>query len=65
MGIDTRIFTEDELDGLQPIHDALGPRAAYRAFFNIDSLAPISTGDVEDFAVAFYTQWNSRFGTRY
>ena len=39
-----------------------GPRAAYRAWYEITDETPISTQDVECFSGIFMTEYNNRFG---
>jgi len=60
-------FTHGELDYLQAMVDnnEFGVRDAYRFYHNLDLDAVIATVDVEDFAIAFYTQYNKTFGVRY
>ena len=62
-------FDDQQLDYLQKVHDASGPRCAYAFYLGRDNFmtqtSDIETTDVEDFCIEFYTQYNSRFGTRY
>jgi hypothetical protein len=46
-------------------NNEFGVRDAYRFYHNLDLDAVIETVDVEDFAIAFYTQYNKTFGVRY
>ena len=63
----TYTFSHGELDYLQALVDdsPFGVRDAYRFYHNLDPDAEINTTDVEDFAIAFYTQYNRTFGMRY
>jgi len=54
-------FTHEQLMNIYRTHQRSGPREAYREFHN-DYSGDVRTLDVEDFAIAFYTQYNSRFG---
>ena len=60
-------FSNAELDQIQEDHDSEigGARYAYRIFHDINSDVPVTTEQVEDFCVAFYSQYNARFGERY
>lgn len=57
-------FAEETLQDLRRIHDAseFGPRDLYRY---VHRREPTSVRAVEDLAIAFYTQYNRRFGERY
>jgi hypothetical protein len=46
-------------------NNEFGVRDAYRFYHGLDPDAVIATTDVEDFAIAFYTQYNRTFGMRY
>ena len=62
-------FEDQQLDYIQMIHDASGPRCAYAFYLGRDNYmtetSSLKTNDVEDFCIEFYTQYNERFGTRY
>ena len=61
-------FTRQQLEY---IHDVMelngefGPRAAFRFFHNFPESTAITTPEVEDFAVAFMSQYNAMFGETY
>ena len=60
-------FTEVQL---KIIHDFMelspwGPRDAYCWFKGLKSTESVRTGEVEDFACAFYTQYNRTYGRTY
>lgn len=57
-------FTDETLQDLRHIHDAseFGPRDIYR---HVHRREPQHVRAVEDLAIAFYTQYNRRFGERY
>jgi hypothetical protein len=63
--------TDKELDYLQIIFDGPcgGPRSAYAFSLGrkdyMTNTADLDTTEVEDFAIAFYTEYNNRFGRRY
>jgi len=63
----TYTFSHGELDYLQDLVDnnPFGVRDAYRFYHGLDPDAVIETIAVEDFAIAFYTQYNKTFGMRY
>jgi len=63
----TYTFSHGELDYLQAMVDnnEFGVRDAYRFYHGLAPDAEIATTDVEDFAIAFYTQYNKTFGMRY
>ena len=42
-----------------------GPRAAYRAWYEITDETPIATQDVEYFSGLFMTEYNNRFGVTF
>jgi hypothetical protein len=46
-------------------NNEFGMRDAYRFYHGLAPDAEIATTDVEDFAIAFYTQYNKTFGMRY
>lgn len=60
-------FTPEEL---KTIHEFMnlnigGPSYAYRWYKGLGEHAGVRTGDVEDFAVSFYTQYNRECGRTY
>lgn len=61
-------FTRQQLEY---IHDVMelngefGPRAAFRFFHNFPESTAITTPEVEDFSVAFMSQYNATFGATY
>jgi hypothetical protein len=63
--------TDQELDYLQIIMDAPGggPRSAYAFHLGrrdyMTNTADLDTSKVEDFSIAFYTEYNQRRGVRY
>lgn len=62
-------FDKKELLDIARMHDdwAFGPRRAYAHYIgrNPDDTADLSTEDVEDFIIQFYTQFNAEFGLTY
>ena len=60
-------FTDEQLRDLQFTMDTLGPRKAYAAHHGLDmaDTSGLLTSQVEDFAIAFYMQFNHRFGITY
>jgi hypothetical protein len=63
----TYTFSHGELDYLRDLVDnnPFGVRDAYRFYHALTEDTAINTTDVEDFAIAFYTQYNKTFGMRY
>lgn len=61
-------FTRQQLEH---IHDVMelngefGPRAAFRFFHNFPESTAITTPEVEDFAVAFMSQYNAQIRITY
>ena len=62
-------FDRKELLDIARMHDdwAFGPRRAYAYYIgrNPEDTADLSTADVEDFIIQFYTQFNAEFGLTY
>lgn len=57
-------FTEEDLKKIYnvwAVNGEFGPRAAYRWWHKVEPSSPILTTDVEDFAIAFMTQYNKLF----
>lgn len=53
-------FTPHELTTIHQFMELFtgGPVIAYRWYKGIKESQPVRTGDVEDFAISFYTQYN-------
>ena len=60
-------FTPDELESIQRIYGAseFGPTQAFRAWFQVDPATPLVTAQVEDFAIAFMSQYNALYPETY
>lgn len=61
-------FAIFELEEIQKIHDQHGPRVAYAWFTgqkDIFDTVSLDTSKVEDFSIAFYTEYNKEIGFRY
>ena len=64
----THKFTEDELKDIKQIVDANGEWGIRSAFYWWNGVAKdesIKVEDVEDFAIAFMSQYNEQFGFKY
>jgi len=64
----THKFTEDELKDIQQIVDANGEWGIRSAFYwwnGVADLALVRVEDVENFAIAFMSQYNEQFGFKY
>ena len=64
----THKFTEDELKNIKQIVDANGEWGIRSAFYWWNGVAKdesIKVEDVEDFAIAFMSQYNEQFGFKY
>ena len=61
-------FTDQDLRNIKSVVDANGERGIRAAFFwwgGIPETQQVQTNDVEDFALAFMSQYNTRFGTTF
>lgn len=60
-------FTKTELDTIHEFMETNigGPVYAYRWYKGLRESQSVRTGDVEDFAVSFYTQYNYTYGRTY
>jgi hypothetical protein len=60
-------FSDSELDTIHQFMEINigGPVYAYRWYKGLKEDAAIRTGDVEDFAISFYTQYNKQRGRVY
>lgn len=60
-------FTDSDLKTIHSFMELspFGPPTAYRWFKGLGIKAEIKTGDVEDFACAFYSQYNKTYGRTY
>jgi len=64
----THNFTEDELKGINRIVDAKGEWGIRSAFYWWNGFTmnkSVKVEDVEDFAMAFMSQYNEQFETKY
>ena len=64
----THKFTEDELKDIKQIVDANGEWGIRSAFYWWNGVAKdksIKVEDVEDFSIAFMSQYNEQFGFKY
>ena len=64
----THKFTEDELKDIKQIVDANGEWGIRSAFYWWNGVAKdksVKVEDVEDFAIAFMSQYNEQFGFKY
>jgi hypothetical protein len=58
-------FTKQQLEQVfvvWEINKEFGPVAAYRWFHKLKDNDKVETGDVEDFAISFMSQYNAQFG---
>ena len=56
-------FTTEQLVEIKNNCDKVSLRHAYSTFANLHN--DVATSDVEDFALAFYSQYNDTFGLTY
>jgi len=64
----THKFTEDELKDIQQVVDANGEWGIRSAFYwwnGVADPALVQVEDVENFAIAFMSQYNEQFGFKY
>lgn len=59
------IFTDDTLNSTKVNMDIGGPRQAYLQWHGLANLDGVSTLQIEDFAVAFYTAYNEKIAGTY
>lgn len=55
-------FTPNELMNIELVHDVEGPRSAFRFAFKREA---DETEEVEDFIIAFYTEFNKKMYYKY
>jgi hypothetical protein len=61
-------FTQEQLHKIQDVMEfsgEFGPRAAFRYFHKLKEDTTIPTDDVEDFAIAFMSQYNRQIRNVY